>query len=284
MPTYAELAKEPAWGAEFAPPNLDAFYKQLRAFYNLGPAAIGGKGDNKHLSGYHRSRRWIVTSVYCTNRTYSTVQAGDKGGNENWLAALDATIPAQKLYDACRRLDSAVRAGRLPQVSQWFGSFDGKTVVGWSYGRPSTSDSSHLWHLHISFYRSLADANHTELYEILTGTDEGDDVTLIAQAGQSGANVKRAQDKHRQVDPTLPASYADSQYGPTTTAVQKRLVGAGDGTKYTTGDEALFNTILLQRQGSGGDWTEAQIREIAEDVAEQEIADAEVSVTLTPTE
>lgn len=175
MPSYLELAKEPAWGAEFAPPNLNLFYQQLRQFYGLGPAAIGGKGDNRHLSGYHRSRRWIKESIYCTNRTYSVTRTEDRGGDDNWLAALDATIPAQQLHDACHRLDAAVRAGQLPQVAQWFGTFDGETVVGWSYGQPAKSDDSHLFHLHISFYRSLANADETQLYGILTGTSEGDD-------------------------------------------------------------------------------------------------------------
>lgn len=169
MPTYAELGREPAWGAEFAPPNLERFYQLLRAHYNLGPAVIGGKGDYRHLSGYHRSRRWILESKYASNRTYSVTKTLDKGGDANWLAALDASIPKPELFAVCRRVDAAVRAGELPQVAQWFGTYDAKTVVGWSYGKPGTSDSSHLFHLHISFYRSRANDDHTHLYEVITG-------------------------------------------------------------------------------------------------------------------
>lgn len=291
MATYIQLRAEPAWGAEFAPPNLDAFYRQLRAFYGLGAAAIGGKGDNNHLSGYHRSRRWIAESRYCTNRSYSVVLAGDKGGNENWLAALDATIPAQQLYATCHRLDAAVRVGRLPQVAQWFGTFDGKTVVGWSYGRPSSSDSSHLWHLHVSFYRTLADVDHTLLYEIITGTEDGSDdmVTVVEDKLHPGDfYATDGVTFHRYVldGPTTPNGIGD---------VGWELSGKGGGPKLCTNTviaTAPHITILKMDIGrivyvtepappSGG-YTEEQIRDIAEEEARDEIANTKVVTTLTP--
>lgn len=293
MPTYAQLAREPAWNAEFAPSNLDQFYRWLRDFYNMTAQWIGGKGDNNHIRGYHRSRRWIKESQYSRDHAadYSIQHELDQGGDENWLAALDASLPANRavpnspLYAACRRVDEAVRAGLLPQVREYYGTFDGVTVVGYdtAKGRPASSDKSHLGHLHISFYRSRANDDQTLLYETITGTG-GTGMTVIARYGDKGEQVGRAQTKHREVDPSLPESYVDKQYGNNTRDTHKRLVGAGDGTIYTTGDEALYNTILLQRGGTGGGLTEAQVREIAEQEAEEAIGDATVTTTIKPGE
>lgn len=179
MPTYSQLASEPAWNAEFAPPNLDRFYRWLRDHYNMTAQWIGGKGDNNHLRGYHRSRHWILTSIYASRgvNDYSIQHALDQGGDENWYSALDASLPAvvgapnSPLYAACRRLDQAVRAGMFPQIREWYGTFDGITVVGWNAvtGQPASSDKSHLGHLHISFFRSLADSDHRLLYQVITG-------------------------------------------------------------------------------------------------------------------
>lgn len=178
MATYAELAREPAYRAEFVPPNMNRYLLDpLRAYYQMGPALIGAKGDNRHLKGRHRSRNWCLTSAFCTNRSYGTRDARDKEGNGDWLRGNDIGITDATLYAACRRLDAAVRAGRLPGVAEWFGTFDGRTVVGWFEGRPSSSDSSHLWHLHVGWWTGSAnDAAQMALaYQIITGTEQGEE-------------------------------------------------------------------------------------------------------------
>lgn len=241
MPTYGQLGAELVWNAEFAPPNLNEFYVWLRVFYNQPANAIGGKGDNNHLRGYHRSRNWILNSAYSKYGTtdYSIQLELDKGGDGNWLAALDMTVPAEQLYAACRRVDQAVRAGLLPEVREFYGTFDGKTVIGYdaAKGRPATSDSSHLYHLHISFYRSMADVDHTVLYQIITGTggasmfcaykDKGDNVAAMQLAGLRIA-AKRGVT-------VLPVHGADGGYGDETVAMMLALLPAtlaGDGKKY----------------------------------------------------
>src|SRR5262245_20401801 len=129
MATLAQLQAEVYWRNEFMPPELQLLASRLRAFFKVGADAIGAKGDENHLRGYHRSRNWILRSAYCTNRTYSVVETrGNRvGGNSDWLAALDITIPREQLLVMCRNLDDAVRSGRLEKVTEWYGNMDGDT-------------------------------------------------------------------------------------------------------------------------------------------------------------
>jgi hypothetical protein len=176
MPSYLELAAEPWWRDEYIPPNLKILCERLQAFYGVGWTHIGCKGDNNHLRGAHRSRAWIKKSIYCTDRLYTVSRtSGDRsGGDSNWLAGMDATIPNDKLIAACRRLDEAVRAGLLEKITEWYGNDDGDNRVdGYDNiaNRVASSDASHLWHLHLTFDRGRANEDHTDVYEILTGDD-----------------------------------------------------------------------------------------------------------------
>src|SRR5688572_9430701 len=173
MPTYEELNREAVWRTQFVPQALhERVIVPLRNRYGLGPTAIGAPGDNNHLYGRHRSRNWCLTSTYCTNRSYGTSNARDQGGDGNWYRAVDIGITGQPLYDACHRVDAAVRAGQLPGLAEWFGTFDGRTVVGWYQGRPSSSDSSHLRHFHGGWWNESANdfAGMDLFFQVFTGT------------------------------------------------------------------------------------------------------------------
>lgn len=175
MPTYEELRSEVWWNNEFQPPTLAKLCADLRAFFKVSAVAIGSKGDNNHLRGYHRSFAWLKNSRYCSNRTYSTSEtAGNRRpANGNHLCAMDITIPAAKLIPMCRRLDIAVRAGRLEKITEWYGNDDGDNRVdGYNniVNAVASSDTSHLWHAHLSFDRGLVGKDHTDLYRVLTGT------------------------------------------------------------------------------------------------------------------
>lgn len=173
MPSYAELNKEKVWRDQFVPPSMNvALILPLRVLYSLGATSIGAPGDNYHLSGRHRSYNWDKYSQYSVNRTYGTTAARDQGGDLNWYRAVDIGISGQPLWDACRRLDAAVRAGQLPCVAEWFGTFDGKTVVGWFQGSAASSDSSHLTHGHIGFWNDAANdpVQMQRVYDVWTGT------------------------------------------------------------------------------------------------------------------
>jgi hypothetical protein len=173
MVTYLELGSEPVWGQQKTPTNmLELFVKPMRTFYGMGPALIGAPGDNNHLRGRHRSRDWDLTSAYCTNRSYATTDARDKAGDGTWYRAVDVGITGTTLHEASRRLDGLVRSGADGgKVAEWFGTFDGKTVVGWFEGHASSSDESHLFHLHVGVWTKWAnDAGlMTLLYATITG-------------------------------------------------------------------------------------------------------------------
>ncbi len=176
MPSYDQLANEAAWRAEVAAPALAALAARLRARYP--GAQVGLRGDNKHLSGYHRSRRWIKESAHCKSRSYSVSRtSGDKsGGDSNWVCAMDlGGLSQSELHAVCKRLDAAVRAGRLEKVTEWYGNFGGDSRVdGFDNisNRLAASDDSHLWHLHMSFDRGRAGEDHSDLFAILTGDDD----------------------------------------------------------------------------------------------------------------
>lgn len=175
MPSDVQLQSEVWWMREYQPPSIARLCDQMREYFGVSPNALGSKGDNNHLYGYHRSRAWILSSVWSAYRDndYSVEAGADQAGDENWLCAIDFTPgDAAAMITVCQRLDTAVRAGLCPQLREWYGNVDGDQYVdGWDLlaDRAATSDSSHLWHLHMSFLRGHAGDDHSNLFAILTG-------------------------------------------------------------------------------------------------------------------
>jgi hypothetical protein len=252
MPGYDQLDDEAAWRAEAAAPGLARLTSGLQAHWP--GAQIGLRGNNVHLNGYHRSRRWIKESRHCTNRTYSVSRtAGDKsGGNDNWVCALDfGGIPQAELHAVCRRLDVAVRAGRLEKITEWYGNFGGdQRVDGWDNisDRLASSDSSHLTHLHMSFDRGRANEDHSDVLAILIGQG-GDD--MFCSYGDKGDKVKAMQLQLKQVRPDLLAQHgADGDYGQETAdAVSSALTG-GYGRVYGPQEFALLQQMVAVKFGA----------------------------------
>lgn len=197
MATYAQLESEQVWHDQVVPPFMTGFLiVPLRNHYSLGADAVGSPGDNGHLYGRHRSADWDRRSRYCTNRAYGTTDARDRAGSQSWYRAVDIGITGEELHAACHRLDNAVRAGLLPEVAEWFGTFDGKTVVGWFQGHPSSSDSSHLFHLHVGLWTQFANDFHVmqRVFDVVTGTaipapvpEEDDDMHLVGSGASDGS-------------------------------------------------------------------------------------------------
>lgn len=173
MVTYAQLNDESWYRDETEAPAHAAFNARLRTHYGHTPSQTGSKGDNNHLRGRHRSRSWTRYSGFCTSRAYGDSDTRDKTGSGNWLRATDIGITGAELRAASARLDAAVRAGRLPAVAEWFGTIDGRTVVGWHQGHASSSDDSHLYHLHVGLWTSMCDdsAQLALLGDIITGAN-----------------------------------------------------------------------------------------------------------------
>lgn len=174
MATLTQLQAEVWWGRESIPPAIATLRSRLLSFWGIPSANIGIKGNTAHLAGYHRSYAWVKNSRWCNSRSYSTSETpGNRSpGNPNWACALDISLPNSKLLPMCQRVDRAVRSGTLEKVTEWYGNRDGDgRVDGYDniHNRVASSDSSHLWHLHLSFDRGRANEDHSDLYEVLTG-------------------------------------------------------------------------------------------------------------------
>lgn len=156
MPTYAQLQAETWWGRELTTPELAWLGAELCRRTGRPRGAFGTKGDNNHLRGAHRSQEWILKSRYATSRTY-TVQTGLTATQARHIAGVDFTPgSAAQMVAQCKRLYAALRAGRLEEVREFYGNVDGDKVVdGWDNvrNRTASSDSSHLWHWHLTLDR-----------------------------------------------------------------------------------------------------------------------------------
>lgn len=175
MPSYDQLDNEEEWRDEVAAPALVILANRIKAA--IPGAGVWIRGDNEHLRGYHRSRRWINNSIYCTDRNYSVTRTlGDRqGGDGDWACAVDISVPQSILIPMCQRLDAACRAGRLEKITEWYGNTGGdQRVDGWDNisNRAASADSSHLSHLHMSFDRGRANEDHTDLFLILIGAED----------------------------------------------------------------------------------------------------------------
>lgn len=170
-----------AWTEEYAPASLAALGLAVRNHFGLAAVAIGIKGDESHTFGYHRSRNWINAHGDGSG-DYSNQLALDRAGDPNWLAALDISLPPDQMRAVSGRLLRGMRDGnpRLAAVREFYGTVDGENVIGWdsSTNRAVSSDDSHLWHVHISFYRSLAANDHSGVLAVLLG-QEADDMDPV---------------------------------------------------------------------------------------------------------
>lgn len=174
MPSLLQLQSEPAWNAEIVTPEAEAFGEELCRRTGRPLSAFGCKGNEVHLSGGHRSQRWIQTSRFCVNRTY-TIQAGLTQDQLNHCAAIDFTPgTAQEMIAQSRRIRSAMIAGQLDEVVEFFGNINGDQIVdGWDNidDEVIQADSSHLWHWHVTINRRLmrSQAFFTKFLNIVLG-------------------------------------------------------------------------------------------------------------------
>lgn len=140
--------------SEYAPASIHAVFDRL---CTLRPAVewqlAGIVGDQAHHYGYHRARAVLPPD------DYSVVLPADQEGPDWAAAALDIKPPdLEHQIRLTRRLLRATRQRdpRLTRaVREWYGSLDGVRVAGYDIPSmsPATSDDSHLWHVHISFFR-----------------------------------------------------------------------------------------------------------------------------------
>ncbi|GGK13268.1 hypothetical protein GCM10010124_02320 [Pilimelia terevasa] len=119
---------------------------------------LGGIFANK--AGYHGTR----TGNHPAN--YSVTRAVDKRGPADKAAAIDWTFASAQRGDFAhiikitKRILSAYDNPADPRIgahntAEIYGTTNGRTVTGRLHGRPASSDSSHLWHIHFALNREL---------------------------------------------------------------------------------------------------------------------------------
>jgi hypothetical protein len=175
-PTLAQLKAERWWDREIISPEIRQLGEWLCDHYQRPADAYGTKGNAAHRNGGHRSQEWILNSAYCTNRTY-TVESGLTADQARQVAAFDFTPgTASRMAAICRRLDTATRAGRIEELVEWFGTYDGEHVVGFDniLNRLAVSDSSHLWHVHgrLGRQHTRDQAVIRRVFDIIIGEDD----------------------------------------------------------------------------------------------------------------
>jgi hypothetical protein len=175
---------DPYYVAELISPTIAAMEKPLCDGFAVGFANFGSKGNTVHLSGYHRSRNWILHSPDSAHGAgdYSVQLAADNG-NDDDVAAFDFTpgvwgsadnrskmrLITRRLLDACQAHDP-----RVAELREFAGTLDGENVITWDCSRNAFKtpfDSSHLDHLHGSIYRSKTRADHSGIVSVILGED-----------------------------------------------------------------------------------------------------------------
>ena len=153
---------------------------------------LGGIYANK--PGYHNCRQNLPSYDYSV-----CDQPPDGGGPSNKACAIDWTFPEAHGGNYTRigtytdRLLASAMDADDPRLNGWrefYGQADADSYVeGWDcrYGYAVTSDSSHLWHIHISENRdqSTSRANKEALLSVLKGETLAD--WLSTGAGGDGA-------------------------------------------------------------------------------------------------
>ncbi|MDP9791757.1 hypothetical protein J2S43_000269 [Catenuloplanes nepalensis] len=162
----------------------DEIWALWERFDRLEPSALLG-GIYAAKPGYHNTRNAVATSDYSRADV-----AADRQGPGDKAAALDLTMSDAAMRKYTSRLDVAARArderlyiGGVPIIREFIGTKDNRSVycyvltggrplgVGADAGPDPGRDSTHLWHLHISFIRrfvATGDAMN-RIYSILAG-------------------------------------------------------------------------------------------------------------------
>jgi hypothetical protein len=136
----------------------DAMWYFWTEFKKIEPTVqLGGIYANK--PGYHNTR------AANSSTNYSVILPPDKLGPSDKAAAIDLTFPDAQAgnYSTIARYSSRLlKSGQDPNdnrgnyLREFYGNADfDNSVEGWDfyYARSATSDTSHLWHIHISFLR-----------------------------------------------------------------------------------------------------------------------------------
>jgi len=151
---------------EYAPTAIETLDAAIRA--RVPQAQLSGIIGNPatHVYGYHRSRNWDVSYGRDRKDDYSCVLPADQGGDGDAAAALDESLPPALMITVTKRLLAAAKARdpRLAAVREFAGTTNGTVTHSYDLATGHEGlgewDDSHLWHIHLSFYRNaIGDPN-----------------------------------------------------------------------------------------------------------------------------
>lgn len=183
-------------------------WEQLHA---LEPSTELG-GFYAFKSGYHSTR---ADNQNNWPDDYSIQDDTDKRGPSDKGAAIDWTFPdaqagnPQRIIKYTSRLLSSAKDANDPRLDNWrefYGTVDGRNVLGWDtrYGNQTSSDDSHLWHIHGSESREYVESldNKKAFLSVVrgdtvaqwrSGTTAGDDMeqhdALVNLTGRPGRTI-----------------------------------------------------------------------------------------------
>lgn len=137
----------------YAPLAIQHLYTLILS--RIPQAVLSGiVGDVHHSFGYHLSRKELPGD------DYSVVLPKDRLGDSGAASALDISLPSGLMITCTNRLLIAAKKhdSRLAALREFCGTTDGWRTHPYDLSRgqdgPLDSwDSSHLWHIHLSFYR-----------------------------------------------------------------------------------------------------------------------------------
>lgn len=214
---------------------------QLKAL--IPGVRLGGIFADK--SGYHNT---VLANLARWPGNYSVRHAIDREQPRDKARAIDLTMNSTWMRTITRRLlDGAARRDpRMRCVKEFYGTTDGRTVVGRLKDSPDgpyregSSDSSHTWHEHLGLLTPFVDDIEAMrgLVSLLSGQSladymEGTMERIIAEHGDSGPWVAFVQRYLQDFGATLTR---DSRYGDETTAAAKWVFVHRFG-----GDPAAYN-------------------------------------------
>jgi len=245
---------------------------------------LGGVYANK--SGYHN---FVYANQANWPGNYSIRLAIDLSGDLTKARAIDLTMSTSEMTKRTGFLRAAAlhpSDDRLSCAREFYGTLNGTVVYGLIHDGPgqnwrsSTSDSSHLWHIHISFFTlycddwpaapgvpgleavlSVLSGESWEAWKIRKAGGPGpvppgeDDMGVFCKQGETNDNVAALQGLLQLFNPAVTA---DRIYGPATSAALKSALatvgyvgGVPDGSVYWAGEYAHLQQAVAKKFGTG---------------------------------
>lgn len=225
-------------------------YKPMRDMYNGVIAATGGVGSGiaAQKTGYHDSRENNPSG------NYSVILPMDKLGPADGAAAIDINLNDAGMKKFTKLLMDGLDAKdpRLKAIKEVIGTVDGRSVVRYtrdsstSTPRWASSDSSHLWHIHLSIFRKYINdpAALAGIVDFLNGDNTLDGGIMLPKYGDKNTSVGYWQ---RMLNTQGAALKIDNDYGNATAAAVAAWFKKVSGGKIYDGKE-ITSWIAIELQ------------------------------------